>query len=149
MKRKLVSLVFWHVYFQVRMWDQYVRDASAAILNIESFSCQLKSPYLVWNVPNLKKKKKKTGCRCQNGTKFPFFHSSWPFFSESYCSAFSLAILCVSRLSFQILVLELNDEAAEQTVEAKVVDLLQGQKGFCWKVMSKCIPQSLIILMLP
>ncbi|MED6265658.1 Lethal(2) giant larvae protein 2 [Characodon lateralis] len=29
--------------------------------------------------------------------------------------------------------LELNDEAAEQTVEAKVVDLLQGQEGFRWK----------------
>ena len=39
---------------------------------------------------------------------------------------------CVS-LS-QILVLELNDEAAEQTVEAKIVDLLQGQEGFRWKV---------------
>ncbi|KAA8581053.1 hypothetical protein FQN60_002634, partial [Etheostoma spectabile] len=33
----------------------------------------------------------------------------------------------------KILVLELNDEAAEQTVEAKVVDLLQGQEGFRWK----------------
>ncbi|XP_037319711.2 LLGL scribble cell polarity complex component 2 isoform X1 [Pungitius pungitius] len=33
----------------------------------------------------------------------------------------------------QILVLELNDEAAEQKVEAKVVDLLQGQEGFRWK----------------
>lgn len=32
------------------------------------------------------------------------------------------------------MVLELNDEAAEQTVEAKVVDLLQGQEGFRWKV---------------
>lgn len=32
--------------------------------------------------------------------------------------------------------LELNDEAAEQIVEAKVVDLLQGQEGFRWKVMS-------------
>lgn len=30
--------------------------------------------------------------------------------------------------------LELNDEAVEQTVEAKVVDLLQGQEGFRWKV---------------
>lgn len=38
--------------------------------------------------------------------------------------------------AFQILVLELNDEAAEQTVEAKVVDLLQGQEGFRWKVAS-------------
>lgn len=37
-------------------------------------------------------------------------------------------------LHLQILVLELNDEAAEQTVEAKVVDLLQGQEGFRWKV---------------
>lgn len=36
----------------------------------------------------------------------------------------------------KILVLELNDEAAEQTVEAKVVDLLQGQEGFRWKVMT-------------
>lgn len=36
----------------------------------------------------------------------------------------------------QILVLELNDETAEQTVEAKVVDLLQGQEGFRWKVRS-------------
>lgn len=33
----------------------------------------------------------------------------------------------------QILVLELNDEAAEQMVEATVVDLLQGQEGFRWK----------------
>uniref|UniRef100_A0A671L563 LLGL scribble cell polarity complex component 2 n=1 Tax=Sinocyclocheilus anshuiensis TaxID=1608454 RepID=A0A671L563_9TELE len=33
----------------------------------------------------------------------------------------------------KILVLELNDEAAEQTVEATVVDLLQGQEGFRWK----------------
>lgn len=32
------------------------------------------------------------------------------------------------------MVLELNDEAAEQTVEAQVVDLLQGQEGFRWKV---------------
>lgn len=32
--------------------------------------------------------------------------------------------------------MELNDEAAEQTVEAKVVDLLQGQEGFRWKVLS-------------
>lgn len=37
-------------------------------------------------------------------------------------------------MAVQILVLELNDEAAEQTVEAKVVDLLQGQEGFRWKV---------------
>ena len=33
--------------------------------------------------------------------------------------------------------LELNDEEAEQTVEAKVVDLLQGQEGFCWKVIKQ------------
>lgn len=33
--------------------------------------------------------------------------------------------------------LELNDEAAEQTVEAKVVDLLQGQEGFRWKVKNR------------
>ncbi|KAI2658342.1 LLGL scribble cell polarity complex component 2 [Labeo rohita] len=33
----------------------------------------------------------------------------------------------------KILVLELNDEAAEQMVEATVVDLLQGQEGFRWK----------------
>lgn len=35
--------------------------------------------------------------------------------------------------------LELNDEAAEQTVEAKIVDLLQGQEGFRWKVMVKYV----------
>ena len=33
----------------------------------------------------------------------------------------------------QILVLELNDEMAEQVVPATVVDLLQGQDGFRWK----------------
>lgn len=47
-----------------------------------------------------------------------------------------LVFHCVLCLSLQILVLELNDEAAEQTVEAKVVDLLQGQEGFRWKVMT-------------
>lgn len=41
--------------------------------------------------------------------------------------------------SLQILVLELNDEAAEQMVEAKIVDLLQGQEGFRWKVMGKYV----------
>uniref|UniRef100_A0A665X552 Lethal giant larvae homologue 2 domain-containing protein n=1 Tax=Echeneis naucrates TaxID=173247 RepID=A0A665X552_ECHNA len=41
--------------------------------------------------------------------------------------------LTVAGTAGQILVLELNDEAAEQTVEAKVVDLLQGQEGFRWK----------------
>ncbi|XP_071400571.1 LLGL scribble cell polarity complex component 2 isoform X2 [Centroberyx affinis] len=41
--------------------------------------------------------------------------------------------LIVAGTAGQILVLELNDEAAEQTVEAKVVDLLQGQEGFRWK----------------
>lgn len=35
--------------------------------------------------------------------------------------------------------LELNDEAAEQTVEATIVDLLQGQEGFRWKVMGKYV----------
>lgn len=40
-------------------------------------------------------------------------------------------------LTLQILMLELNDEAAEQTVEAKVVDLLQGQEGFRWKVKNR------------
>lgn len=35
--------------------------------------------------------------------------------------------------------LELNDEAADQTVEAKIVDLLLGQEGFRWKVMSKYV----------
>lgn len=51
----------------------------------------------------------------------------WPLFLFSYST------LCAC-LHLQILVLELNDEAAEQTVEAKVVDLLQGQEGFRWKV---------------
>uniref|UniRef100_A0A8C2GHG2 LLGL scribble cell polarity complex component 2 n=1 Tax=Cyprinus carpio TaxID=7962 RepID=A0A8C2GHG2_CYPCA len=41
--------------------------------------------------------------------------------------------LTVAGTAGQILVLELNDEAAEQTVEATVVDLLQGQEGFRWK----------------
>uniref|UniRef100_A0A674MMD3 LLGL scribble cell polarity complex component 2 n=1 Tax=Takifugu rubripes TaxID=31033 RepID=A0A674MMD3_TAKRU len=41
--------------------------------------------------------------------------------------------LTVAGTAGQILVLELNDEAAEQTVEAKIVDLLQGQEGFRWK----------------
>uniref|UniRef100_A0A8C9XHD7 LLGL scribble cell polarity complex component 2 n=1 Tax=Sander lucioperca TaxID=283035 RepID=A0A8C9XHD7_SANLU len=41
--------------------------------------------------------------------------------------------LTIAGTAGQILVLELNDEAAEQTVEAKVVDLLQGQEGFRWK----------------
>uniref|UniRef100_A0A673A3M1 LLGL scribble cell polarity complex component 2 n=1 Tax=Sphaeramia orbicularis TaxID=375764 RepID=A0A673A3M1_9TELE len=41
--------------------------------------------------------------------------------------------LTVAGTAGQILVMELNDEAAEQTVEAKVVDLLQGQEGFRWK----------------
>lgn len=47
--------------------------------------------------------------------------------------------LIVSCCSLQILVLELNDEAAEQMVEAKIVDLLQGQEGFRWKVMAKYV----------
>ncbi|XP_057681756.1 LLGL scribble cell polarity complex component 2 isoform X2 [Corythoichthys intestinalis] len=41
--------------------------------------------------------------------------------------------LTVAGTAGQILVLEINDEAAEQIVEAKVVDLLQGQEGFRWK----------------
>uniref|UniRef100_A0A3B3Z4Z6 Lethal giant larvae homologue 2 domain-containing protein n=1 Tax=Poecilia mexicana TaxID=48701 RepID=A0A3B3Z4Z6_9TELE len=41
--------------------------------------------------------------------------------------------LTVAGTAGQILMLELNDEAAEQTVEAKIVDLLQGQEGFRWK----------------
>ncbi|KAI5103352.1 lethal(2) giant larvae protein-like 2, partial [Silurus meridionalis] len=41
--------------------------------------------------------------------------------------------LNVAGTAGQILVLEMNDEAAEQTVEATVVDLLQGQEGFRWK----------------
>lgn len=45
----------------------------------------------------------------------------------------------MSCCSLQILVLELNDEAAEQTVEATIVDLLQGQEGFRWKVMGKYV----------
>ncbi|XP_026090561.1 lethal(2) giant larvae protein homolog 2-like isoform X1 [Carassius auratus] len=41
--------------------------------------------------------------------------------------------LTVAGTAGQILIMELNDEAAEQTVEATVVDLLQGQEGFRWK----------------
>uniref|UniRef100_A0A673INT9 LLGL scribble cell polarity complex component 2 n=1 Tax=Sinocyclocheilus rhinocerous TaxID=307959 RepID=A0A673INT9_9TELE len=41
--------------------------------------------------------------------------------------------LTVAGTAGQILILELNDEAAEQMVEATVVDLLQGQEGFRWK----------------
>ncbi|XP_030630148.1 LLGL scribble cell polarity complex component 2 [Chanos chanos] len=41
--------------------------------------------------------------------------------------------LTVAGTAGQILVMELNDEAAEQTVEPTVVDLLQGQEGFRWK----------------
>lgn len=41
--------------------------------------------------------------------------------------------LTVAGTAGQILVMELNDEAAEQSIEAKVVDLLQGQEGFRWK----------------
>ncbi|KAK6301838.1 hypothetical protein J4Q44_G00278910 [Coregonus suidteri] len=41
--------------------------------------------------------------------------------------------LTVAGTAGQVLVLELNDEAAEQTVEATVADLLQGQEGFRWK----------------
>lgn len=56
------------------------------------------------------------------------------FYSD--CDTFhsGVVFLIVFPWSLQILVLELNDEAAEQTVEAKVVDLLQGQEGFRWKV---------------
>ncbi|PWA21797.1 hypothetical protein CCH79_00018878, partial [Gambusia affinis] len=45
--------------------------------------------------------------------------------------------LTVAGTAGQILMLELNDEAAEQTVESKVVDLLQGQEGFRWKGHTK------------
>uniref|UniRef100_A0A6Q2YH66 Lethal giant larvae homologue 2 domain-containing protein n=1 Tax=Esox lucius TaxID=8010 RepID=A0A6Q2YH66_ESOLU len=41
--------------------------------------------------------------------------------------------LTVAGTAGQILVLELNDESAEQAVEATVADLLQGQEGFRWK----------------
>uniref|UniRef100_A0A672M8L8 LLGL scribble cell polarity complex component 2 n=1 Tax=Sinocyclocheilus grahami TaxID=75366 RepID=A0A672M8L8_SINGR len=41
--------------------------------------------------------------------------------------------LTVAGTAGQILILELNDEGAEQMVEATVVDLLQGQEGFRWK----------------
>ncbi|XP_036380984.1 LLGL scribble cell polarity complex component 2 isoform X1 [Megalops cyprinoides] len=41
--------------------------------------------------------------------------------------------LAVAGTAGQILMMELNDEMAEQTVEATVVDLLQGQEGFRWK----------------
>lgn len=53
--------------------------------------------------------------------------------------SFKSLLAYLSRCSLQILVLELNDEAAEQTVEAKIVDLLQGQEGFRWKVMVKYV----------
>uniref|UniRef100_A0A8C1ZLC7 LLGL scribble cell polarity complex component 2 n=1 Tax=Cyprinus carpio TaxID=7962 RepID=A0A8C1ZLC7_CYPCA len=41
--------------------------------------------------------------------------------------------LTVAGTAGQILIMELNDEAAEQMVEATVVDLLHGQEGFRWK----------------
>ncbi|XP_069050580.1 LLGL scribble cell polarity complex component 2 isoform X2 [Lepisosteus oculatus] len=41
--------------------------------------------------------------------------------------------LAVAGTAGQILVLELNDEAAEQVVEGSLADLLQGQEGFRWK----------------
>ncbi|XP_035619969.2 LLGL scribble cell polarity complex component 2-like isoform X1 [Oncorhynchus keta] len=41
--------------------------------------------------------------------------------------------LTVAGTAGQILVLELNDEAADQMVEATVADLLQGQESFRWK----------------
>ncbi|XP_006001736.1 LLGL scribble cell polarity complex component 2 [Latimeria chalumnae] len=41
--------------------------------------------------------------------------------------------LAVAGTAGQVLVMELNDEAAEQTVDSTVVDLLQDQEGFKWK----------------
>ncbi|XP_035260615.1 LLGL scribble cell polarity complex component 2 isoform X1 [Anguilla anguilla] len=41
--------------------------------------------------------------------------------------------LAVAGTAGQILMMELNDEPAEQVVEASLVDLLQGQEGFRWK----------------
>ncbi|XP_075435748.1 LLGL scribble cell polarity complex component 2, partial [Ascaphus truei] len=41
--------------------------------------------------------------------------------------------LSVAGTAGQVLVLELNDEAAEQAVEHTVVDLLQEQEGYRWK----------------
>ncbi|XP_048869300.1 LLGL scribble cell polarity complex component 2 isoform X2 [Brienomyrus brachyistius] len=41
--------------------------------------------------------------------------------------------LAVAGTAGQVLVLELNDEALEQTVEVSLVDLLLGQEGFRWK----------------
>ncbi|XP_018617624.1 LLGL scribble cell polarity complex component 2 isoform X1 [Scleropages formosus] len=41
--------------------------------------------------------------------------------------------LAVAGTAGQILVLELNDESLEQSVEGTLVDLLQGQEGFRWK----------------
>ncbi|KAM8945886.1 LLGL scribble cell polarity complex component 2 [Pelodytes ibericus] len=41
--------------------------------------------------------------------------------------------LSVAGTAGQVLVLELNDEAAEQVVEETVVDLLQEQEGYRWK----------------
>uniref|UniRef100_A0A4W4EGU6 LLGL scribble cell polarity complex component 2 n=1 Tax=Electrophorus electricus TaxID=8005 RepID=A0A4W4EGU6_ELEEL len=41
--------------------------------------------------------------------------------------------LAVAGTAGQILMLEMNDELACQTVESTVVDLLQGQEGFRWK----------------
>lgn len=73
------------------------------------------------------------------------------FCSSILLSVFTEAVFCLSSLYVsQILVLELNDEAAEQTVEAKVVDLLQGQEGFRWKVLSSVasITHDFSILML-
>ncbi|KAL4648090.1 hypothetical protein GN956_G8988 [Arapaima gigas] len=41
--------------------------------------------------------------------------------------------LAVAGTAGQILILELNDESLEQSVEGTLVDLLQGQEGFRWK----------------
>ncbi|XP_066560949.1 LLGL scribble cell polarity complex component 2 isoform X2 [Amia ocellicauda] len=41
--------------------------------------------------------------------------------------------LAVAGTAGQIVVLELNDEPAEQLVEGTLADLLQGQEGFRWK----------------
>lgn len=74
------------------------------------------------------------------GKKTNFTHVFTPSARPGSFPPFARFSFCASCLRLQILVLELNDEAAEQTVEAKVVDLLQGQEGFRWKVRTRTPP---------
>lgn len=74
------------------------------------------------------------------GKKTNFTHVFTPSARPRSFPPFARFSVCASCLRLQILVLELNDEAAEQTVEAKVVDLLQGQEGFRWKVRTQTPP---------